>query len=108
MRLESSQGLLFLSKTVHPHIKQEDEDSAFSNESLPLCVAFKMHSGVPPCQSGKSHEEQLQTLSKNNCELISGPRSERAGPIGVLKHKQKNPMQLFAHTPLDAKESQVK
>jgi hypothetical protein len=47
MRLESSQGLLSLSKAVHPQFKQEDKGFAFSNGNLPLCVAFKMHSDVP-------------------------------------------------------------
>jgi hypothetical protein len=46
VRLESSQGLLSLLKVVHPQIKQEDEDFAFSDGNLLLCVAFKMHSGV--------------------------------------------------------------
>jgi hypothetical protein len=49
VRLESSQGLLSLSNVVHHQIKQEDEDFAFGDENLPLCMAFKMHSGVPPC-----------------------------------------------------------
>jgi hypothetical protein len=48
MRLESLQGLLFLSKAVHPQIKQENEDYALSDGNLLLSVAFKMHSGVPP------------------------------------------------------------
>jgi hypothetical protein len=43
VKLESSRRLLFLSKKVHPQIKNEDEDSAFNDGNLLLYMVFKMH-----------------------------------------------------------------
>jgi hypothetical protein len=82
---------------VHPQIKQEYGYSTFNDGNLPLGVAFKMHSGILPRQGGKSHEKQSQTLNKNKYKPIDEPDGGRVGLIGVYKHKQKSPMQLFAH-----------
>jgi hypothetical protein len=99
MKLESSQGLLSLLKEVHPQIKQEDEDFAFSNGNLPLCIALKKYLCVLPHQGGKLHNKQLQILSKIKYEPFGGPYSGRMGPIGILQHERKSPMQPFGHLP---------
>jgi hypothetical protein len=86
---------------MHPQIKQEDEDFAYSNGNLPLSVAFKMHSSIPPRQSGKLHEKPI--VNKCKREPIGGPNSGRARSIGVFKEKWKSPMQPFAHLPQKTK-----
>jgi hypothetical protein len=119
LKLESSRGLLTLSKEVHSQIKQEDEDSAFSNGNLPLCTTPKrFKSSIPPHEGGVLHDKHLQTLSKIKHEPIGGPNSARMGPIEILQHKRKSPMQPFADLPqrtkgrgrtsLDVKRKQLK
>jgi hypothetical protein len=104
VKLGSSQGLVSLSKKVHPQVKDGDGCISKSDKDIPIGTVFKRNPACPPPrEDGLSHGKQLQALTKIKHEPIGGPKSGRMGPIAVSQQKKKSPMQPFARSPLNTK-----
>jgi hypothetical protein len=71
---------------------------------IPLVTLIRTGQPHPSlCEGGLSNGKQLQALTKIKREPIGGPKNGRTGPVAVSQQKRKNPMQLFAHSPLNTK-----
>jgi hypothetical protein len=104
VKLGSSQGLVSLSKKVHPRVKDGDGCTSESDRDVPIATKFKINPACPPLyEDGLSHGKQLQALTKIKREPIGGPKSGRTGPVAVSQQKRKSPMQPFAYSPLNTK-----
>jgi hypothetical protein len=104
MKLGSSQGLVSLSKTVHPRVKNGDGCTSESDRDIPIGTVFKRNPTCPlPHEDGLSHGKQLQALTKIKREPIGRPKSGRTGPVAVSQQKWKSLMQSFARSPLNTK-----
>ena len=68
MKLDSSRGLVSLSKEVHPPIKEEDGYSSFSNGNLLLCTSLKGYKPGNLARKGAIlNGKQSQALTKIQC-----------------------------------------
>jgi hypothetical protein len=84
VKLGSSQGLVSLSKKVHPRVKDGDGCTFESDKDIPIATVVKRNLACPlPHEDGLSHGKQLQALTKIKREPIGGPKSGRTGPIAV-------------------------
>jgi hypothetical protein len=104
VKLGSSQGLVSLSKKVHPRVKDGDGCTSESDRKIPIATVFKRNPACSlPHEDGLSHGKQLQALTKIKREPIGGPKSGRTGPVAVSQQKRKSPIQPFVHSPLNTK-----
>jgi hypothetical protein len=84
VKLDSSQGLVSLSKKVHPRIKEEDGYNFLSEGNIPRATLFRTGQPCPsPHEGGLSDGKQLQALTKIKREPIDGPKSGGMGPVAV-------------------------
>jgi hypothetical protein len=104
VKLGSSQGLVSLSKKMHPQGKDKDGCTSESNKDIPIGTVFKRNPTCPPPrEDGLSHGKQLQALTKIKREPIGGPKSGRTRHVAVSQQKTKSSMQPFARSPLNTK-----
>jgi hypothetical protein len=104
LKLGSSQGLVSLSKKVHPRVKVGDGCTSESNKDVPIATKSKINPACPPPhEDDLSHGKQLQAFTKSKYEPIGGPKSGRTGPAAIFQQKRKSPMQPFARLPLNTK-----
>jgi hypothetical protein len=86
VKLGSLQGLVSLSKKVHPRVKDGEGCTSESNRNIPIGTVFKRNPACPPPrEDGLSHAKQLQALTKIKREPIGGPKSGRTGPVAVFQ-----------------------
>ena len=85
--------------------KKDEYTSQFQSDAdIPLVILIKTSQPHPfPHKGGLSDGKQLQALTKIKCEPIGGPKSGRTRLVALSQHKKKNPMQFFAHSPLNTK-----
>jgi hypothetical protein len=107
VKLVSLQGLVSLSKSVHPRVKDGDGCTFESDREIPIATVFKRNPACPPLREGglsdDSDGKQLQALTKIKREPIGGPKSGRTRPAAISQQKKKKPNQPFARSPLNTK-----
>jgi hypothetical protein len=107
VKLGSSWGLVSLSKSMHPRVKDGDECTSESDKEIPIAIILKRNPTCPPPRKGGLSNDldgkQLQALTKIKREPIGRPKSGRTGPVAVSQEKRKSPMQLFTRLPLNTK-----
>jgi hypothetical protein len=107
MKLDSSRGLLSLSKEVHPRMKLPKQKSGYTsnsdtrdNEPLGLYLKASWKAPPRPHEGEASHVKKSQLLPKSKREPVASGRTK---PAGVPQQKKKVSMQPFARSPKTAK-----